>query len=252
MDTIKTYLDNVFAAFPQTNKVQTIKRDMLTGMEEKYVALRQQGKNEDEAVGIVIANFGSVDEISQELGVAITSPQQDITKTDDTASVITMSLQEARSYLSKSRGVGYAMGIACFMLTIGISTALITQAAESIGVMIPLVIGGIIIMLITAYRASKDFERYQKANISLAPIDHMILSEDRARFKIQSIFIGAVTGIAVLSLMAVALEGHTNIPFIIAVGFTFFRLPVALTTRLGYDYLLGNWQYKLGRWTYVR
>ena len=35
MNTIKTYLDNVFAAFPQTENVQALKRDMQADMEEK-------------------------------------------------------------------------------------------------------------------------------------------------------------------------------------------------------------------------
>ena len=68
METIKTYLDNVFAAYPQTNEVQNLKRDMLANMEEKYTMLRQSGKSEHEAAYSVIANFGNIQEITAELG----------------------------------------------------------------------------------------------------------------------------------------------------------------------------------------
>jgi|GEM_PF-247120 len=60
MDVIKTYLDNVFAAFPQTEKLRALKGEMLAGMEEKYHALKNEGKSENEAIGGVIANFGRV------------------------------------------------------------------------------------------------------------------------------------------------------------------------------------------------
>jgi len=32
MDAIKTYLDNVFSAFPKTDRVQNMKREMLASM----------------------------------------------------------------------------------------------------------------------------------------------------------------------------------------------------------------------------
>ena len=67
MDAIKTYLDNVFAAYPQSNEVQSLKRDMLANMEEKYAMLRQSGKSEHEAAYSVIPNFGSIEEITAEM-----------------------------------------------------------------------------------------------------------------------------------------------------------------------------------------
>ena len=45
MDAIKTYLDNVFAAFPQTERVLAFKREMLMGMEEKYYELKRENKS---------------------------------------------------------------------------------------------------------------------------------------------------------------------------------------------------------------
>ena len=35
MDAIKTYIDNVFASFPKNDRVLSLKREMLAGMEEK-------------------------------------------------------------------------------------------------------------------------------------------------------------------------------------------------------------------------
>jgi hypothetical protein len=69
MEAIRTYIDNVFAAFPITERVMALKREMLVSMEEKYIALKQEGKSEHEAVGGVIVDFGSIDEIAEELGI---------------------------------------------------------------------------------------------------------------------------------------------------------------------------------------
>ncbi|MCL2557710.1 MAG: permease prefix domain 1-containing protein [Treponema sp.] len=68
MDAIETYIDNVFAAFAKTERALALKREMLASMEEKYDDLRREGKSEHEAVGAVIANFGSIEEIASELG----------------------------------------------------------------------------------------------------------------------------------------------------------------------------------------
>jgi len=95
MDTIKTYLDNIFAAFPQTARVLAIKREMLAGMEEKYLELKREGKSENEAVGSVISNFGSIDEIVTELGIEPT--------TDDTTEGLPVSREQAIEYLDQMK-----------------------------------------------------------------------------------------------------------------------------------------------------
>ena len=69
MEAIRTYIDNVFKAFEPTERVATLKRDMLGSLEEKYLELKASGKSENEAVGTVIADFGNIDEIAAEIGI---------------------------------------------------------------------------------------------------------------------------------------------------------------------------------------
>lgn len=69
METIKTYIENLFASLPKTEQVSGIKRDMLEQMEEKYNQLKSEGRSENEAVGQVISEFGSIDELTEELGI---------------------------------------------------------------------------------------------------------------------------------------------------------------------------------------
>ncbi len=69
MDTIKTYLENMFMQLPRTPEVLKAKEELLSMMEDKYNELKAEGKTENEAVGIVISEFGNLEELAAELGI---------------------------------------------------------------------------------------------------------------------------------------------------------------------------------------
>ncbi len=69
MDTIRSYLDNLFAGLPRTERVKQLRVELLSNMEEHYRELKAQGKTENEAVGIVISQFGNIDELLTELNI---------------------------------------------------------------------------------------------------------------------------------------------------------------------------------------
>ncbi|WP_251037654.1 permease prefix domain 1-containing protein [Paenibacillus albidus] len=69
MGTIIGYLNNMLAALPRTSQMLKLKQDLLASMEEKYYELKKDGKTENEAVGIVISEFGNIDELISELGI---------------------------------------------------------------------------------------------------------------------------------------------------------------------------------------
>lgn len=77
METIKTYIENMFLNLPSTAEVQRAKRELLCMMEDKYTELKEEGKTENEAVGIVISEFGNLDEIAESLGISeVVNPQE--------------------------------------------------------------------------------------------------------------------------------------------------------------------------------
>lgn len=69
MDTIRNYLDNMFMGYPQKNQILQAKEELLSMMEDKYNQLKEEGKTENEAVGIVISEFGNLQEVSAALGL---------------------------------------------------------------------------------------------------------------------------------------------------------------------------------------
>ncbi len=71
METIREYLNNLFMSLPETSEVLRAKAELLEMMEDKYEELIQDGKSEKEAVGIVISEFGNLEELAEELGIGI-------------------------------------------------------------------------------------------------------------------------------------------------------------------------------------
>lgn len=69
METIKTYLDNLFSSLPKSEEVIKMKEELLCNMEDKYNELKEEGKTENEAIGIVISEFGNIDELLNELNI---------------------------------------------------------------------------------------------------------------------------------------------------------------------------------------
>ena len=61
------YLAALAAALPQREDVLRVKADMLANLEDKFNALLDEGKNEAEATGLVIASVGSAQELRSEL-----------------------------------------------------------------------------------------------------------------------------------------------------------------------------------------
>ncbi len=69
MDTILNYLENMFMHLPKTDAVERAKRELANMMEDKYNELLAEGRTDNEAVGIVISEFGNLKELAAELGL---------------------------------------------------------------------------------------------------------------------------------------------------------------------------------------
>ncbi|WP_312099410.1 permease prefix domain 1-containing protein [Niallia sp.] len=83
MNSIINYLDNVFANLPKTSEMEKLKQEMLSSMEDKYYELKAAGKTENEAIGIVISEFGNIDELLSELDIPLNeekSPERQLSE----------------------------------------------------------------------------------------------------------------------------------------------------------------------------
>ena len=95
MEVIRSYLETMFANLPNTSEVLRAKNELWQMMEDKYNELVADGKSDNEAVGTVIAEFGNLDEISEDLGIRnVVSGTQDINRRKVTMEEIKQYLHE--------------------------------------------------------------------------------------------------------------------------------------------------------------
>lgn len=114
MDTIRTYLENMFARLPKTNEIKKLKIDMLANMEDKYNELKSSGKSENEAIGIVISEFGNIDELIKELGI-------DCGAEKEKSSIPTLSENEVENFLMVTKKSAKTIGIGVFLCIFGVA-----------------------------------------------------------------------------------------------------------------------------------
>lgn len=69
METIRNYLNTMFAGLPDTPEVRRAYEELAAMMEDKYTELKEEGRSENEAVGTVISEFGNLEELAQTLGI---------------------------------------------------------------------------------------------------------------------------------------------------------------------------------------
>lgn len=115
MDTIKNYLETLFIEFPKTEEVQRAKEELLAIMEDHYWSLREEGKSEHEAIGAVISEFGSVDELKETLQFNMYEEEDAVTQDQDP-----ISQEEMLEYMNKRKrsSSGLSLGISLCVLSV--------------------------------------------------------------------------------------------------------------------------------------
>ncbi|MBW6411738.1 permease prefix domain 1-containing protein [Clostridium weizhouense] len=123
METIKNYLDTMFSSLPKTSQILKLKNDLLENMEEKYNELKDEGKSENEAIGIVISEFGNIDELINELEID-TNKNQNI--------LPTITSEEAYGFINTKKRAGLLIGIGVFLCILSAAMLiLITSLIEN-------------------------------------------------------------------------------------------------------------------------
>lgn len=130
----------MFASLPQTVQMRQLRDELLANMEDKYHELKRKGKSENEAIGIVISEFGNIDEIIDEFGISYPDERTEKSLLTET---------EAEDYLHTTRKTSKLIGMGTVLCIMGAAIlVLITGLMES-GFLTGLSMGtGVIIGLI--------------------------------------------------------------------------------------------------------
>ncbi|MGN0393800.1 MAG: permease prefix domain 1-containing protein [Coprococcus sp.] len=126
METIKTYLENMFMSYPNTAVVCRAKTELLQMMEDKYMELKEEGKTENEAIGIVISEFGNIEELAEDLGIGSI-----VAGTEDNVAR-RISLEDAKNFLNSKSRHACIMALGIALCIISVCASIVADAYNSI------------------------------------------------------------------------------------------------------------------------
>lgn len=247
MNAIRNYLDNMFRNLPNTEEVRRAKSELLQMMEDKYEELIAEGKTENEAVGIVISEFGNLDELAESLGIseAVTeNPSEDKPM---------LSLDRVKEYLGmiSLRSILTPLGIALCIFSVAfniIAEAIPGLDLEALGVSAMfLAIGAAVGLFIYSSIKKKEFAEVYRKECSLSIEGAECVRGERNGFKSGYGLMSSIgICLCILSIINPIIFG--SIPYIsgdfgAVMFFLFIALGVFLITSAnfkmnGYDNIL--------------
>ncbi|MDO5155738.1 MAG: permease prefix domain 1-containing protein [Eubacteriales bacterium] len=138
METIKSYLDNMFLSLPRTSEVIAAKQELMQMMEDKYMELKEEGKTENEAVGIVISEFGNLEEVAESLGISAVVRKEDAIKTEDGVMEVeecvtkrVLLIEDAKKYLELNNKRSNLIASGVFLCITSVCGAALSEAFAS-------------------------------------------------------------------------------------------------------------------------
>ena len=144
MNTIKVYINNLFEQLPKTDEIAQIKEELLQNMEDKYDELLASGVSENEAIGMVITDFGNIDELVEAFGV---TNKNTANAADVTSDKTVWNVLDVRNYIEAHRKTKVYVAIGVFIIMAAVAF-LVANSMTDRGVMIGLV--SLIILVATA------------------------------------------------------------------------------------------------------
>ncbi len=174
MKAIKNYVDVMFQDFPKTKKTMDIKTNILSTMEDKFEDLIRDGKTEQEAVGIVIGQFGSIDELKKEFELEV----------DENAEYLQSS--EVFEYMNFKQKFAQriSFGVILILISVGVATFFGDTPYEDIttyGMLFFIAISVLIFVLIGL--ENSKYSDIDSAKYSLLDTDKVKINEDYKNFR---------------------------------------------------------------------
>lgn len=221
MNTIKEYVDKMFKHVVKTQETEQLKVDILANMEDRYIALKEEGASENEAIGTVIVEFGNIEEVLDEMGV--NKHQKSNNDLDD---VMVVETEDAYEYIEGRRkaGLGIGLGVLACCIALGGFLGLFGLfSLESYGIILGLIwmfllaVVGISLFIIQGYRLT-NYKEYELPFI-LVPEAKIRIQEMMDAYKKSFIF-SIVIGVAlcILSLIPVLFTALSSIDEFIVIG----------------------------------
>lgn len=215
METIITYLDNLFAAYPVTEETRRAKGELLINMEDKYNELLSQGKSKNEAVGMVIAQFGNIEELMDSLNVRKSAAAQAVGDEDELPlaqdSEVEEFIQASRQCAGRTAlGVGLCIASPALLIYLATIGATAMSALAGIGALLLMVAAAVGLFITSSARLKEyDAEKRYKKRLSFTMQDRV--NEIYARFRqTYAMWMCVGIGLCVISPLPVIYSAIVN------------------------------------------
>jgi len=228
METIRTYLENMFMNLPVITEVTRAKEELLQMMEDKYNELKVSGRTENEAVGIVISEFGNLEEIAVELGIDSylenATAQSNSTYAEEAQSDEAereISLEEAQEYMERNmhfgRRIGFGVTLCVWSPILIIIWSFLSnmlgeffeKSAMGIGVAVLLIMVAIgVVMLVFAGIGAEEYDylKTERFKIAREAEDYVALEEESYN-GVFNVSIAVGVGLCIISVIPVVASG---------------------------------------------
>ncbi|MBE0700834.1 MAG: hypothetical protein IH571_04020 [Acholeplasmataceae bacterium] len=235
MDTIYTFLENMFSALPKTDAVFKAKDNLYQMMIEKYEDYKKEGKSENEAIGLVISEFGNIDELIEELG--ITRVEADYARS--------LTKEEVSHFIEMKSKHSARIGLGVSLIIIGASFAVSSDFISTwLGIeSLHFMVGGMLLFLTIIVAVGLFILSGMELNIVNQWLQPSFDLSVQAKFELEK----DVNEFQRTYQMGV-LMGVTLILF----AFVFFSLGSIFYDSLGYFFSFGLWMVALGVYKLVR
>jgi hypothetical protein len=241
METIYTFLENLFKGLPQTKQLKKAKDDLYQMMIEKYLDYKEDGKTENESVGLVISEFGNIDEILESFNIELDPAK---------ISLRIISETEAESFMETKRNNSTRISIGVFLCIAAVG--LLAALNRLLPMMLPnlsefqtdlIAISLFLIMVSTAVALFiySGLELSSKAKIFFKPFDLSQAAEklisDKHQDFIKSYHQGIILGVLLimLSIIPFILSQVSNAVglYFILTGFVLIGMGVFILVKIG-------------------
>lgn len=170
METIRKYMESLFASLPNTKEVVKAKEHLLEMAEDKYNSLKEDGVSDNEAVAKVIAEFGNLDELKDELGIAeeVRESIQDATVTREISEAEVKDMISDHTIAAVLRG----LGVMCFICCV-VPSIILQNSVSAVGLFILVGIGVVLEILQNSYMKKWDFLGRDKCILNMQTAEYV-------------------------------------------------------------------------------
>ena len=214
MEIIRNYLESMFSQLPNTPEVLKAKMELGQMMEDKYAELMAEGMAENEAIGVVISEFGNLDEIAEELGISrFIDPVQIYDRRD-------ISQMEVRDYLNDAQKRAYLIALGVFFCIISVAGPIIGAGAMGsgalsnalgIGFLFASTAVGVGLIVFSSFLMKRwNFINHEPCTIRMDTMDYIRNRLDSTRIsRALMMTIGVV--LCIVSVVPVSMAGTFNV-----------------------------------------